>query len=197
MIGKMKKKEKDPAKETNPSTETPNEKEPQTVNEETLNEAAGVGTETSTGECADKDQQIAELNDKYLRLYAEFDNYRRRTQRERADIIQMASSDLMGALLTVLDDFDRAVLAFDQTNDVNAMQEGIRLVQQKFKKILSQKGLEEMKSIGEPFSTDFHEAVANIPAPTEEDKQKVLDEIEKGYFLNGKVIRYARVVVGN
>ncbi len=201
MIGKMKKKEKEKEKEADKDQQNSTEMNDgqNTAEGSQKDETTDAKEEENApaAECKDKDQQIAELNDKYLRLYAEFDNYRRRTQRERADLIQSAASDLMTALLPTLDDFDRAVAAFDQSTEVNALKEGVQLIQQKFKKVLNQKGLEEMKSIGEIFNTDFHEAVANIPAEKEDDKQKVLDEVEKGYFLNGKVIRFARVVVGN
>jgi molecular chaperone GrpE len=145
----------------------------------------------------DKDEQIAELNDKYLRLYAEFDNYRRRTLRERIELIQGASSDMMVAMLPVLDDLDRAVKAFEQSQDIVALKDGVVLIQQKFKGILTQKGLSEIKSLGEDFNTDLHEAIANVPAEKEALKDKVVDEVEKGYYLNGKVIRFAKVVVAN
>lgn len=199
MIGKMKKKEKEKEADKDQQNSTEMNDGQNTAEGSQKDETTDAKEEENApaAECKDKDQQIAELNDKYLRLYAEFDNYRRRTQRERADLIQSAASDLMTALLPTLDDFDRAVAAFDQSTEVNALKEGVQLIQQKFKKVLNQKGLEEMKSIGEIFNTDFHEAVANIPAEKEDDKQKVLDEVEKGYFLNGKVIRFARVVVGN
>lgn len=161
------------------------------------NEIRESGPENKPAGVDDMAKQIAELNDKYLRLYAEFDNFRRRTVREKSEVIQTASADLIVSLLPVLDDFDRAVKAFDQSNELPALKEGLVLVQQKFKGILTQKGLEEMKSIGESFDTDLHEAVANLPADKEENKNKVMDEILKGYLLNGKVIRYAKVVVAN
>jgi molecular chaperone GrpE len=142
-------------------------------------------------------KKTEELNDRFLRLYAEFDNYRKRTIKERVELIQSASSDVISALLPVLDDFDRAIKAFEQSSEIDALKEGIMLVNSKFRTMLSQKGLEEMKSTGETFNTDLHEAVANIAAPTEEQKGKIIDEVEKGYYLNGKVLRYAKVVVGN
>jgi molecular chaperone GrpE len=139
--------------------------------------------------------KYAELNDRFLRLYAEFDNFRKRTQRERIELIQSASAEMMLQLLPVVDDFDRAVKAVEQSNDLEALKEGMILVNQKFKGILVQKGLEEMKSIGEAFNTDLHEAMANVQATDKKDKGKVVDEVEKGYYLNGKVLRYAKVVV--
>jgi molecular chaperone GrpE len=142
-------------------------------------------------------QEVSLANDKYLRLYAEFDNFRRRTQKERAELLQTAGKDVIVSLLPVLDDFDRAVRHMDNAADVNAVKEGVGLIQQKFKNILSQKGLKEMQSIGTEFDPELHEAITNVPAPTEDQKGKVLDEVEKGYYLNDKVARHAKVVVGN
>jgi molecular chaperone GrpE len=144
------------------------------------------------------EDQVKELNDKYLRLYSEFDNYRKRTLRERIELSKTASSELITRLLPVLDDFERAIKAFDSNGDsTDAIKEGILLIFNKFLTILNQQGLEQMKTIGEEFDTDFHEAITNIPAPVPDKKNKILDEVEKGYLLNGKVIRYAKVVVGN
>lgn len=142
-------------------------------------------------------EKLEELNDKYLRLYSDFDNYRRRNLKEIGDIRKNASEDLVVKLLGVLDDFDRAIKAFDSTDNAQALKEGILLIFNKFMTVLSNQGLEQMKTVGEPFNTDFHEAITNIPAQNEEMKNKVVDEIEKGYLLNGKVIRYAKVVVGS
>jgi molecular chaperone GrpE len=140
---------------------------------------------------------INELNDKYLRLYSEFDNYRKRTLKEKSELSRTASADLITRLLPVLDDFDRAIKAFDSSPDTaQALKEGVILIFNKFFSILSQQGLVQMKTIGEAFDTDFHEAITNIPAPREDQKGKVVDEIEKGYLLSDKVIRYAKVVVG-
>ena len=144
----------------------------------------------------EQSKKIVELNDKYLRLYAEFDNYRRRTLKERVELIQTASSELMLALLPVLDDFDRALDAFEKSNEMGALKEGVVLVSSKFRTILSQKGLEEMKACGEAFNPELHNAIANSPAPEEEQKGKVIDQVEKGYYLNGKILRHAKVVVG-
>jgi len=140
--------------------------------------------------------ELAEANDKYLRLYAEFDNYKRRTNKERVELLQTAGKDVIVDLLTVLDDFERATKSMETATDVQAVKEGISLVQNKLKNILSNKGLKEMDSIGTPFDADIHEAITNIPAPSEEMKGKVIDQVEKGYYLNDKVIRFAKVVVG-
>ena len=142
-------------------------------------------------------QKVEELNDKYLRLYSEFDNYRKRTIKEKIDLSRTASEEVILSLLTVLDDFERANKAFESKDiSVDAMKEGIQLIYSKFRNILTQKGLKEMNSSGETFDTDFHEAITHIPAPEEDMKNKVLDEVEKGYLLNDKVIRYAKVVIG-
>jgi len=140
--------------------------------------------------------ELAQANDKYLRLYAEFDNFRRRTNKERAEERQTAGKDVITALLPVLDDFDRAVKAMQTSEDVAAVKEGVLLVQNKLKNILIQKGLKEMEAKGEEFDPELHEAITNVPAPAEDLKGKVVDELEKGYYLNDKVIRFAKVVVG-
>ena len=140
--------------------------------------------------------EVQQLNDKYLRLYAEFDNYKRRTQKERVELLQTAGKDVIVSLLPVLDDFDRALKAMETAADVAPVKEGILLVSTKLKNTLSQKGLKDVESINEPFNTDFHEAITNILAPTEDLKGKVIDEVEKGYTLNDNVIRFAKVVVG-
>lgn len=141
-------------------------------------------------------EEVQHLNDKYLRLYAEFDNYKRRTQKERVELLQTAGKDVIVSLLTVLDDFDRALKAMETATDIAPVKEGILLVSTKLKNTLAQKGLKDVESISKEFNTDFHEAITNIPAPTEDLKGKVIDEVEKGYTLNDNVIRFAKVVVG-
>ncbi len=142
-------------------------------------------------------QENAALNDKYLRLFAEFDNYKRRTQKERVELLQTAGKDVIVSLLTVLDDFDRANKAAESAVEVGPIKEGVQLVHTKLKNLLAQKGLKEMECINTPFDTDLHEAITKIPAPNDELKGKVIDELEKGYTLNDKVIRFAKVVVGS
>ncbi len=141
--------------------------------------------------------QITEMNDKYLRLYAEFDNYKRRTAKERLELLQSAGQDVIADLLPVVDDLERALKAVSQSAEESALTEGIKLVYQKMMKILHQKGLKEMSSIGQPFDAELHEAITNIPSPSDDLRGKVIDEIEKGYYLNDRVLRYAKVVVGN
>jgi len=141
-------------------------------------------------------EELALANDKYLRLYAEFDNFRRRTIKEREEARKMEGRDVIVSLLPVLDDFERALKAMETATEVAPVKEGVTLVQHKLKNILSQKGLKGMDSIGAPFDPELHEAITNIPAPNDELKGKVIDEMEKGYFLNDKVVRFAKVIVG-
>jgi molecular chaperone GrpE len=154
------------------------------------------GAEETTGEQS-ADDRYNQLNDKYLRLYSDFENYRKRTAKEKTDWSKYAAEELFKALLPVLDDFERGIRSINETKDVDAIREGINLVFHKFKATLQQKGLEGMESAGKPFDADLHEAITNVPAPSEEMKGKVVEELEKGYSLNGKVIRFAKVVVGN
>lgn len=140
------------------------------------------------------EEKYAELNDRFIRLYSEFDNYRKRTNKERIDLIKTASEDILKTLLPVVDDLERALSSMKDRSDDAAL-EGINLIYQKFINILSQKGVEVIKTDGELFNTDFHEAVTTIPSENEEQKGKVVDVIEKGYLLRGKVIRFAKVVV--
>ena len=141
--------------------------------------------------------KVEELNDKYLRLYSDFDNFRKRTAKERIELIKTAGEDVFKSFLPVIDDFERALKSINETNNTNTINEGVNLIYQKLKTTLTQKGLEEMNCKGTEFNTDLHEAITNIPAPSEDMKGKVVDELEKGYLLNGKVIRYAKVVIGN
>ena len=136
-----------------------------------------------------------ELNDRFLRLYAEFDNYRRRTNKEKLDIISNANEKLLVDLIASLDDFERAIENNEKSDDIDAIKEGFKLIYNKFKSTLEAKGLKEMHAKGEDFNSDIHEAIANIPAD-ENMKGKVIDNVEKGYYLNDKVIRFAKVVVG-
>jgi len=140
--------------------------------------------------------ELAEANNKYLRLYAEFDNYKRRTNKERVDLLQTAGKDVLVSMLPLVDDFDRALKSMENATDVAPIKEGILLVQNKLKSILSQKGIKEMESLGTVFDAEIHEAITKIPAPSDDLKGKVIDEVEKGYYLNEKVIRFAKVVVG-
>jgi molecular chaperone GrpE len=145
---------------------------------------------------AELEADVAEAKDKYIRLYAEFDNYKKRTVKERLDLISTAGRDTISSLLPVLDDFDRAKKSADDESTNEVFTEGVSLVYNKFKGLLSSKGVTEMTSTGELFDPELHEAITEIPAPTEEMKGKIIDTIEKGYMLNDKIIRHAKVVVG-
>ncbi|MEZ7885096.1 MAG: nucleotide exchange factor GrpE [Bacteroidales bacterium] len=140
--------------------------------------------------------KIAELNDKYLRLAAEFDNYRRRTAKERLDLIMTASEETIKGLLPVLDDFERAIKVLKDSGAEAAVVEGTELIYKKMFDYLKSKGLAVVESNGKDLDTDFHEAIAQIPAPEETMKNKIIDTVQLGYTLNGKVIRYAKVVMG-
>ena len=141
---------------------------------------------------------VAEAKDKYLRLYAEFENFRRRTAKERSSLIKTASEDIASALIPVIDDFERSMEIFKDNEAVAPMYEGIQLVHQKMFKILEQKGLTRMDvAQGSDFDSEYHEAVVQTPAPREELKGKVVDVIEGGYFMGDKVLRYAKVVIGS
>jgi molecular chaperone GrpE len=156
-----------------------------------------VGAENGNEEkVTEKDQEVAELKDKYLRLFAEFDNYKKRTARERLDLIRHASEDIMVGLLPVLDDFDRAKRNADDGNSEESFSEGVQLVYHKLRQVLQQKGLKEMDTEETEFDPELHEAITKIPAPNEALKGKIIDHIEKGYYLNDKIIRHAKVVIG-
>lgn len=145
----------------------------------------------------DNEAKFNELNDKYLRLYSEFDNYRKRTQKEKVEYLKGANEEVLKAILPVIDDFERAIKANENVNDVEAVKAGLSMIFNKLKNTTQQKGLTSFESKGEVFDADIMEAITHIPAPTEEMKGKVVDEIEKGYKLGDKVIRFAKVVVGS
>lgn len=144
------------------------------------------------------EEKFAELNDKHLRLHAEFENFKRRTAKERIELYKTAGEDVLNTLLPILDDFERAIKAKTDAGEELKEEEGVLLIYNKMKAALEQKGLKAMEdAVGQELNTDFHEAITNIPAPSEDMKGKIIDVIEKGYFLNDKVIRYAKVVVAN
>lgn len=137
-----------------------------------------------------------ELNDKFMRLFAEFDNYKKRTGRERIELLQTATKSLIVKLLPVLDDFERALEFSRSSDEIKPIVEGEELIFQKFKGIMEGEGLKPISAKGEEFDTDFHEAITKIPVPDDESKGKVVDEVEKGYLLSDKVIRFSKVVIG-
>jgi molecular chaperone GrpE len=141
--------------------------------------------------------EIGEVKDKYLRLMAEFENYKRRTAKEKEDLRQTAGKDIIQSLLVVLDDMDRAAKQLEGTNDVTVIKEGVSLVFNKLRSVMQQKGLKKMELDNGQFNADLHEAITEVPAPSEDKKGKIIAEIEPGYYLNDKLIRHAKVVVGN
>jgi len=163
------------------------------LNEQETVETTAEGTPSAEDKLK---EELAQANDKYVRLYAEFDNFRRRTSKERVELLQTAGKEIIVSLLPVLDDFERAEKALETSTDVEAVKQGVALIQNKLNNVLAQKGLKPMQSIGNTFDADLHEAITNIPAPTDDLKGKVLDEMEKGYYLGDSVIRFAKVIVG-
>jgi molecular chaperone GrpE len=153
-----------------------------------------AGTLEDEGDILKK--EIDELKDKYVRLVADFDNFRKRNAKERLDLIQTASKDVLSRLLPVLDDTERAEKQLQTAQDTAALREGVSLVFNKLRSTLQSAGLKPMESVGKDFNPEFHEAITEVPAPAPAMKGKVLDEVEKGYYLNDKIIRFAKVVVG-
>jgi molecular chaperone GrpE len=181
----------------------------ETENQEPVENQAGSDThteqQTATEDAAAQAEandgnglqaKVDELKDKYVRLFADFDNYKKRVARERLELIKDASKDVILNLLPVLDDFERAVSAAETATEVAPVKEGMLLIHNKLLKNLEQKGLKPVNPVGEPFDVEFHEAITEIPAPTEDLKGKVVAVAEKGYYLNDRIIRYAKVVVG-
>lgn len=165
-------------------------------NQENTPEVKLTSEEKLHQEMAEIQQQHAELKDKYMRLLADFDNYKKRTIKEKIDFMRTAAEDTMSALLPVLDDFDRAKKIADDENSTEQFSEGVSLVYNKIHSVLKQRGLEPMETNGEAFDAEFHEALTEIPAPSEDMKGKIIDTIERGYILKDKIIRHAKVVVG-
>ncbi len=145
---------------------------------------------------ASQEDKIQELNDKYIRLYSDFDNFRKRSIKEKAEIISTASADVLKDLLVVLDDFERAIANNEKVDDVALLRESFKLIQHKLVHVLQQKGLESIESKGEVFDADKHEAITNVPVGDESLKGKVIDVVERGYNLRGRTLRFAKVIVG-
>ena len=173
--------EETPAEETAQAEETP-------VQELTVEEQLA-------NMLAEAQQMVNEEKDRYLRLAAEFDNYRKRTLKEKAELIKNGGEKTLTAILPVLDDFERALKNMEATEETRAMKEGVELIFNKFNKVLEQEGLQKIETEGQAFDVDFHEAIALIPAPSEDLKGKILDCVQTGYKLNDKVIRHAKVAV--
>ena len=152
--------------------------------------------ETPLSELDQLQADLADQKDKYLRLMAEFENFKRRTAKERVDLIQTAGKDVIVSLLDVMDDCDRAEKQLNGSDDIAVQKEGIQLVFNKIRATLQSKGLKAMESIDQPFNVELHEAITEVPVPDASKKGKVIDEVTKGYYLNDKIIRFAKVVVG-
>lgn len=189
----MNKKAKNKVKDENLENSTENQEQNQEGHVE--NESAEKEVETTPDENEEQVDPVQAEREKYLRLYSEFENFRRRTTKERLEWMQNASKDLMVELLPVVDDMERALKSMQQAGEGKAA-EGMELIYKKLYGTLEKKGLKPMNAQGEAFDPEIHEAVTQFDAPTEDMKGKVIDELEKGYFLNDKVIRFAKVVVG-
>lgn len=177
---------------------TPNECDEKTVGQETSqeNEAPLTEEEKLAQELEKANEQIEEQKDKYLRLSAEFDNYRKRTMKEKAELILNGGEKSISSILPIVDDFERALKNMETATDVAAVKEGVELIYNKFMSVLGQNGVKVIETKEQPLDTDYHEAIAVIPAPNEALKGKILDCVQTGYILNDKVIRHAKVVVG-
>ena len=191
-------------------TKNPNEKEMKTANPEEMEQQEVTNLQDNQTEKAEEtaaqdnvaddlaalQQKYEELNDTHLRLRAEFDNYRKRTMREKADLIKMGGEGALKNLLPVIDDFERALQNIPTTEEVKALREGVELIYTKFINYLGQQGVKAIEAVGKPFDTEEFEAIATIPAPQPDLKGKVIDCVQTGYVLYDKVLRHARVVVG-
>ncbi len=176
-------------------SETSEEKKDQEIQEKGKKKKFGVGGQKKeTEEMANK---LIEMNDKYLRLTAEFDNYRKRTLKEKMDLTRMGGENVLIKILPVVDNLERAILSIRSTSEIDAVKEGIEHIYSNFREFLKQNGIQEIECMNQDFNSDIQEALTKIPAPEPELKGKVVDVVERGYYLHDKVIRYAKVVVGD
>lgn len=176
--------------------ETKDTAEEQPQNDQAEEAAPLTHEEQLEKELEDAQAVIEEQRDKYLRLSAEFDNYRKRTMKEKAELILNGGEKSISSILPVIDDFERAIKTMETAKDVKAVKEGVELIYNKFMAVMAQNGVKVIETKDQPLDTDYHEAIAVIPAPSEEQKGKILDCVQTGYTLNDKVIRHAKVVVG-
>lgn len=176
--------------------ETQNHAEEQPQNEQAEDTTPLTHEEELEKELEKAQEEIEEQKDKYLRLSAEFDNYRKRTMKEKAELILNGGEKSLSSILPVVDDFERAIKTMETATDVNAVKEGVELIYNKFMAVLAQNGVKVIETKDQPLDTDYHEAIAVIPAPSEAQKGKILDCVQTGYTLNDKVLRHAKVVVG-
>ncbi|WP_300814701.1 nucleotide exchange factor GrpE [uncultured Bacteroides sp.] len=188
--------EENEIKSQNASNHTQEENEGNRTEQEKKEETPLTEEQKLAGELEKANEQIEEQKDKYLRLSAEFDNYRKRTMKEKAELILNGGEKSISSILPIVDDFERALKNMETATDVAAVKEGVELIYNKFMAVLGQNGVKVIETKEKPLDTDFHEAIAVIPAPSEELKGKILDCVQTGYTLNDKVIRHAKVVVG-
>lgn len=185
----MSKKDKEPIEKVQVENQTENEETTATADEQ-------VAEENSLSEVDQLKEDLGKEKDKFLRLFAEFENYKKRTSKERVELFKTASKDVMVSILPVLDDFDRALVEISKTDEED-LRKGVELINNKLRETLKTKGLKQLEvASGEAFDAEFHQAITQIPAPTEEMKGKIIDVIEKGYKLGETIIRYPKVVVG-
>lgn len=197
-------KNREEAQDTTPQeeqTENVQNKDAETADESPKEQTGETAEGAAEENSIEKDLEqahaaLADMNDKYLRLSAEFDNFRKRTLKEKAELILNGGEKTIVSLLPVVDDLERALDNMEKATDVAAVKEGVNLIYQKFLKALAQNGVKQIETDRQALDTDFHEAIALVPAPTEETKGKIIDCVQKGYMLNEKVIRHAKVVVG-
>ena len=176
--------------------ETQNGADEQPQNEQAEDATPLTHEEELEKELEKAQEEIEEQKDKYLRLSAEFDNYRKRTMKEKAELILNGGEKSLSSILPIVDDFERAIKTMETATDVSAVKEGVELIYNKFMAVLGQNGVKVIETKDQPLDTDYHEAIAVIPAPSEEQKGKILDCVQTGYTLNDKVLRHAKVVVG-
>lgn len=171
--------------------------EPKEVqNEESADHSQDKGASKDADPLTELQEKYDTVNDKYLRLYSEFENYRRRTSREKLELMKNAGADILKEFLPVVDDFDRAIAGNENDEDIENIKEGFKLIHHKLMRTLEGRGVKPMNSLEQPFDTEYHEAITNIPAPDESLKGKVVDVAEKGYYYHDTVLRFAKVVVG-
>ncbi len=188
------------SKKEEEKSETPEKTEKKTSSKKTKAKKPAKKKETKEEKLKKEVEELkeknVELNNKFIRLYSEFDNFRKRSLKEKNDLRKIASKEVIISLLPVVDDFERAMNSMDENDDNKTLIDGVNLIYKKLLTTLKNRGMEAIKAIGKNFDTDFHEAITQIPAPKKSMKGKVVDEIEKGYLLEGKVIRYSKVIIG-
>ncbi len=175
---------------------SPKEEEKDATKKSSRKKKASAELEKKDKEIEELRYKMSDINDKYLRLSAEFDNYRKRTLKEKTDLIKTAGGQVLVDMLPVADDFERALQSMENAESITAVKEGVELIFNKFRDFIKAKGIVEIDALNQEFDTDFHEALTKIPAPSDDLKGKVVDVIQKGYKIDEKVVRYAKVVVG-